>query len=580
LESRLFFQHTCFFNIFTGIVFIPPKDEILKKEILFNDNYLCFIIFNQFNPSFMNIKRNPAGRLVYWVVVFASVFYGCKKYIFDEITLKPEFGIRLFNGTVSLTDIMNYENDSLNYLYEGEDNLMYLHFEKNLTNKTTKDFFRSIYEKDTIIDYTIPLDFVEFFYEIETSLNAKVPFVENFNIYKIDSIRLDSCLLMIELIADANNFDTLSLEIPSFFYSQGDPVLIEFSREEYQAQKTVDLTNGTLYLEPTNFSSGLVDIKLHLKFSKKGEISVKIPTLKMYLYDLRINSIHGRFGNRLEPIEESVPLFDSLPIFEEYIQNEAVFLDINNPEIYLFFKNGFNFPFVLQNLNLQAGTPYFKEEIRGLPHSVYVEAGNNGNLGYGQEKFSYKTNIENVLGRMPDNLYFSGEIVLNPEDRETLNSITKNDTLFLGIKGDIPLNLQVSEIVFRQVVDSVNLENILNDFVEAVKFNASFKNNLPVNISAQIFFINETGLTVSQAFKEPLEIQSGNQDAEQYFETELSNEFEGEELDAIRNSKLLVELKFLTAINGQSSMVRFLSTQNISFDFYVFGKTKFEINNE
>jgi hypothetical protein len=300
----------------------------------------------------------------------------------------------------------------------------------------------------------------------------------------------------------------------------------------------------------------------------------------MYLYDLRINSIHGRFGNRLDPIDESVALFDSLPIFEEYIQNEAVFLDINNPEIYLFFKNGFNFPFVLQNLNLQAGNPYFREEITGLPPSVYVDAGNNGNLGYGQEKFSFKTNIENVLGRMPDSLYFYGETLLNPEDRETLNSITKNDTLFLGIKGDIPLNLQVSEIVFRQVIDSVNLENILKDFVEAVKFNASFKNNLPVNISAQIFFINETGLAVSQAFKEPLEIQSGNQDEEQYFETELSNEFEGEELDAIRNSKLLVELKFLTANNGQNSMVRFLSTQDISFDFYIFGKTKFEINSE
>ena len=528
----------------------------------------------------MFFKRNfPITLFLIWL--FAGVvFNGCKKYVFNELTLKPEFGVRLFNGKLSLTDILKFENDSLNYLYEGADNLMYLHFEEIIGTTTAEDFFREIYKKDTAIDYTIPMEFVEYFYEIETDLNAKVPFDEDFDIYKIDSIRLDSCVLMIEMIADVNNFDTLSIEIPSFFDSQGNAVIIEFSAEEHHARKTVDLTNGTLYLEPANFSSGLVDIRLHLKFSKKGEITVKSPTLKMYLYDLRINSIHGRFGNRLDPIDQSVALFDSLPFIEEYIQNETVFIDINNPEIFLFFKNGFNFPFVLQNLNLHAGNSYFREEIRGLPPSVNVDAGNNGNYGYGQEKFSYKTNIENVLGRMPDSLYFFGETVLNPEDRETLNSITKNDTLFLGIKGDIPLNLQVSEIVYQQVIDSLDLENILKDFVEAVKFNASFKNNLPVNISAQIFFINEAGERISQAFKEPLEIQSGNQDAEQYFETELSNEFEREDLDAIRKCNLLVELKFLTAKNGQSAMVRFLTTQNISFDFYVFGKTKFEINSE
>lgn len=563
-----------------GIDFFIPKDEFYKKGILFTGSYLCFIIFNQFNPSFMYFKRNFPVTLFLICLFAAAVLNGCKKYVFNEITLKPEFGVHLFNGKFSLTDIMKFENDSLNYLYEGADNLMYLHFEEIIGNTTAEDFFREIYKKDTAIGYTIPMEFVKYFYEIETDLDAKVPFDEEFDIYKIDSIRLDSCVLMIEMLADPNNFDTLSIEIPSFFDGQGNPVLIEFSAEEYQAQKTVDLNNGTLYLEPANFSSGLVDIKLHLKFSKKGEITVKNPALNMYLYDLRIKSFHGRFGNRLDPINQSFALFDSLPIIEEYIQNESVFIDIKNPEIFLFFKNGFNFPFVLQNLNLQAGNPYFKEEIKGLPPSVYADAGNNGNYGYGQEMFSHKTNIENVLGRMPDSLYFYGETVLNPGDKETVNSITKNDTLFLGIKGDIPLNLQVSEIVYQQVIDSVNLENILKDFVEAVKFNASFKNNIPVNTSAQIYFINKSGEKISRAFKEPLEIQSGNQGTEQYFETELSNEFEGEELDAIRKCNLLVELKFLTARNGQSSMVRFLSTQNISFDFYAFGKTKFEINSE
>lgn len=510
----------------------------------------------------------------------AAVFYGCKKYVFNELTLKPEFGIRLFNATVSLTDIMKYENDSLNYLYEGADNLMHLHFENILDTTTARDFFKEIYEKDTAINYTIPMDFVEYFYEIKTDLDAKVPFDEEFDIYKIDSIRLDSCVLMMEMIADPNNFDTLSIEIPSFFDGHGNPVIIEFSADEYHAQKTVDLNNGTLYLEPANFSSGLVDIKLHLRFSKKGEISIKRPALKMYLYDLRIKSFHGRFGNRRDTIIQSVELFDSASSIKQYIQNESVFIDIHLPEIFLFFKNGFNFPFVFQNLKLHAGTAYFKEEVKGLPPSVYVEAGNNGNFGFGQEMFSYKTNIENVLGRLPDSVYFYGETVLNPGDKETVNSISKDDTLLLGIKGDIPLNLQVSEIVYQQLIDSLNLENILKDFVEAVKFNASFKNNLPVNISAQIFFINEMGQRFSQAFKEPLEIQSGNPDTEQYFETELSNEFEGEMLNAIRKSNLLVELKFLTGNNGKNSMVQFLSTQNISFDFFVFGKTKFEFNNE
>lgn len=510
----------------------------------------------------------------------ATVFYGCKKYVFNELTLTPEFGIRLFNAKVSLTDIMKYENDSLNYLYEGAGNLMYLHFEKILDTTTAKDFFKDIYKKDTAINYTIPMDFVENFYEIKTDLEAKVPFDEEFDIYQIDSIRLDSCVLMIEMIADPNNFDTLSIEIPSFFDRHGNPVIIEFSTEEHHAQKTVDLNNGTLFLEPANFSSGLVDLKLHLKFSKKGEIAIKRPALKMYLYDLRIKSFHGRFGNRRDIINQTVGLLESTSSIKQYIQNESVLLDIYMPEIFLFFNNGFNFPFVLQNLKLHAGNPYFIEEVKGLPPSVYVEAGNNGSFGYGQEMFSYKTNIENVLGRLPDSIYFYGETVLNPGDKETVNSITKNDSLFLGLKGDIPLNLQVSEIVYQRLNDSVKLENILKTFVEAVKFNATFKNNLPVNISAQLFFVDETGQRISQAFKEPLEIQSGNPDTEQYFETELSNEFEGEMLNAIRKSNLLVELKFLTANNGKNSMVRFLSTQNISFDFFVFGKTKLELNNE
>jgi len=509
-------------------------------------------------------------------VLFSSIlFYACKKYKFNEITLTPELGIHLFKANISASELLNSRKDSAIYIYEDEDNLLHLSFEQVIDTITANDFFENFYQKDTLINDTIPLELFRDFYEVTIDLEAKVSFTEELDIYKIDSIRLDSCVLMLEMHTDSNFMDSVAIEIPSFFDKNGDHVKFEFSAAEYQAKKTVNLDNGTIYLEPSFYTNGLVPLKLHLKFSKKGDINVEYPNIRMFLYDLKINSFYGRFGNRKDTITESAPFIDSM----QFIQNDSVFININQPEIYLYFKNGFNFPFDFQNLNIQAGSPRHKQNVEGLPQSIYVSAGSNGMLGYGEEKLSASTNIEEVIGSFPDSIYFYGETLMNPGNKEEANSITNADSMFLGMKGDLPLNLKISEVIYQRKLDSVNMENILRDFIEAVKFNAEFKNNLPVNISAQLYFLNDDENIITQAFKSPLEIKSGDPENDQHFETELSNEFSGQILDEIRTSQPMIEVKFLTA-EGDEKMAQFLSTQNIGFDFYVFGKTRFELSNE
>ncbi len=184
------------------------------------------------------------------------------------------------------------------------------------------------------------------------------------------------------------------------------------------------------------------------------------------------------------------------------------------------------------------------------------------------------SNIENIIGQFPEKIYYYAETYLNPTDKEASNSISVNDSLFLGIKGDLPLNLKMSEITYRQNFDSVLVGNNIKDVAESIKFRAKFTNNLPVKLSAQIYFIDNFNMRFAEAFKEPLLIQPANNQVEQYFETELSNEFNGDLLDKILNSKMQVELSFQTFSHENNSMVQLLSTQNISFDIYVFAQTK------
>ncbi len=94
---------------------------------------------------------------------------------------------------------------------------------RNLDTTTAYDFFEDFYKEDTILNGVIPLGFVNDFYEITTDLNAKISFDDQIDIYKIDSILLDSGVLMASLYTDQNNFDSLDIEIPTFFDENGKP---------------------------------------------------------------------------------------------------------------------------------------------------------------------------------------------------------------------------------------------------------------------------------------------------------------------------------------------------------------------
>lgn len=517
-------------------------------------------------------KKRISGIII-TLLALVFAFMACKKYVYNAFILTPEVGVHLLKGNVHLSDLIKVENDSTVYFYEDKNQLMHLVFNRNLDTTTAADFFQDFYKQDTIINGVIPLGFVNDFYEITTNLDAKISFDDKIDIYKIDSILLDSGTLMASLYADPNNFDSLDIEIPTFFDKNGNPVELSFSSEDFQSNKTLDLTNGIIYMEPAANSSGLVNIKLHMKFSKKGKINIQNPQLQIYLYGLRINTFYGRFGDRKDTIESSAGFIEPI----KYIQNEWVRFDIKQPEIYLFFKNGFNIPFNFKNLQLSAGNSWYERQaVTGLPGLIRVSAATENKYGYGEEMVQPSSNIEDIIGQFPENIYYYAETYLNPTDKEASNSLSVNDTLFLGIKGDLPLNMKVSEINYRQLIDSVSVGDKIKDLAESVKFRATFSNNLPVKLSAQIYFIDEFNQRFAEAFKQPLTILPSDDEQQQYFETELSNEFSGDLLDKILGSPMLLELQFETFANGSNAMVQFLSNQNISFDVYVYAETKIE----
>lgn len=516
-------------------------------------------------------KRIFRGITVLIVIIFS--FVACKKYAFDAFIFTPEVGIHLLKGNVYLSDLVKIKKDSTLSFYEDENQLMHLVFERNVDTTTAYDFFEDFYKEDTILNGVIPLAFVNDFYEITTDFDAKISFDDQIDIYKMDSILLDSGVLMASLYTDPNNFDSLDIEIPTFFDKNGKPIELSFSSDDFQSKKSVNLTNGIIYLEPAANSSGLVNIKLHMKFSKKGTLSVPNPQIQISLYDLKISNFYGRFGDRIDTIQNSSNFIERL----KYIQNESVQLDIKQPEIYLYFRNGFNIPFNFKNLQLSAGNSWYdRQTVTGLPDLIRVSAGTEEKPGYGEEMLQPSSNIENIIGHFPEKIYYYVETYLNPTDKEASNSISKNDSLFLGIRGDLPLNLKISEVTYRQNFDSVQVDDNIKDVAEAIKFRAKFTNNLPVKLTAQIYFVNNFNVRFAEAFKEPLLIEPANNGNEQYFETELSNEFSGELLNEIFDSKMQVELKFQTFTNGSNSTVQLLSTQNISFDVYVYTETKIE----
>jgi hypothetical protein len=510
------------------------------------------------------------------LVLFLLIYFvtACKKYVYNAFILTPEVGIHLLKGNIYLSDLMKIDTSSSISFYEDENQLMHLVFEQNVDTITAVSFFDEFYSEDTLINDFIPLDFVNDFYEITTDLDARISFDDQIDIYKMDSIKLDSGTLMASLFADPNNFDSLIIEIPTFFDELGNPVMLNFSSKDFQSQKEASLTNGIIYLEPAANSSGLVNIKLHMKFSKKGRITIQKPKLQIYLYNLKINTFYGRFGDKENNINNSTGFIDKL----DYFQNESFVLDINQPEIYLFFKNDFNIPFSFINLKLNAGNSWNKQSVTGLPKLINVSASTEEERGYGQEMLLPSTNIENIFGQFPDSIFLSGEYYLNPENKETLNTVCINDSLFFGIKGDLPLNLKISEITYQQYFDSVFTINKIKDIAESIKFRATFKNNLPVKLSARIYFVDQYKTIFAEGFKKPLSIQPAS-NKELYFETDLSNEYSGVLLDKILSSSVLVELKIETFSDGENAMVKFLSTQHISFDLYLYAETRIESPN-
>lgn len=508
-------------------------------------------------------------RLSFSILGVFILFSSCQE--FDPVKVEPAFGLPILTTDLSLTDFLHEENDSNLYMYADEENLMHFRFSQFL-DTFTMDYLVGDLLEDTIIDEYISLDFLNMFYNTSINLEAEANFLDSIDVTQIDSIKLDAGFFSAQLYVDRNSFDTLSIVVPSFRSKTGDSLKLCFNVNNYDVVQNIDLSNWDLNFTPAENTAGLIKLKLMCRVSRKGPVLVDTPFLKLNLHGLEIKSFYGKLGNYTELIDESES-FPSFEIDEEL--NGSVNFDINQPDLSLVVRNGFNVPVQVEGLELKMINKSDTTDITGLPEDVFVGAGNANSYEETKALIASSTNIENAIAEFPEEFVLKGVIRTNPDDSDNVNSITDTDTIFVGVEGDIPLDITLSEVVMQDTVLADLSEELAFD-LEALKFLVSVKNSFPIDLMVEIWALDNNNQFVSNILNTPFTISS-NYPAEQSLEERYTNEFIGDELDNVLECKKMVfRISAQTKNSEYSEAVKFKSTQAIHISMVGFAKLLLE----
>lgn len=434
-------------------------------------------------------------KLQYYLIgsgLFLLILGGCTKFdeLFnfsnlDGIEGTSSWGIPVINAKYSIGELIQL-SDSLEYIQiapDGSISLSYT-FEKEQIIQAS-DFLKvnnQVFNTPYIINPNRISN--------STSIEQHVfPLSFDNEFMKILSASIKSGTIEINVTNNMEQQYYCKLTTPNIKTASGSNLSITFSPS--QLHHTIDLSNYTIL--PGENNTGEFNVEV-------GVINNGItPTLDHYdlnvsmtLTNFTIRSVYAKIAPYEIPFNES---FDFDISSDQYGADITVY----KPKLFISTKNSF-----LINGKIQIDTAAFSGE--NLYSSIISNAPTNINIPIAPT--AYQTNQVNAFNSINVNtnynkIHLSGVAILNPNGFDAgVVRIDENSEISLKIKAEIPLDMKISNTFYADTIP-FDLNDLLKDipladlkFIDTLAFRATFESSLPVNVYAQVYFLDTNTNTI------------------------------------------------------------------------------------
>lgn len=306
---------------------------------------------------------------------------------------------------------------------------------------------------------------------------------------KILSANIKSGTIVINVTNNMEQQYYCKLTTPNIKTASGTNLSITFSPS--QLNHTIDLSNYTIL--PGENNTGEFNVEV-------GVINNGItPTLDHYdlnvsmtLTNFTIRSVYAKIAPYEIPFNES---------FDFDISSDAYGADVTvyKPKLFISTKNSF-----LINGNIQIDTAAFSGD--NLYSSIITNAPANINIPI--SPITFQTDQVNAFGSINVNtnynkVHLSGVAILNPNGFDAgVIRIDENSEISLKIKAEIPLDMKITNTFYADTIP-FDLNDLLKDipmahlrFIDTLAFRATFESSLPINVHAQLYFLDTNTNTI------------------------------------------------------------------------------------
>lgn len=411
----------------------------------------------------------------------------------EVISGDAEFAIPLVTATTKVEDLVD-NFDDLTFLEIDPDGVIRLRYIGDVLTQTADTFL--IAARDSVPPLIPIIDTV-----------FQLPFSSP-NQLEVDKAIYKRGRVSVAVQSDHVGPVDLTVSLPQAT-KDGQPLTIHFPFEGPTESPFFDIIfseNEGIYVDMPGYVLEPVDGDIFLKYDARdinGERLI-LDTILLYSEDIYFGYLEGFLGQSTHRGSQDTIEID---FFDNWIQGDVYF---EEPEIFINIENSFGMParssidtfdiLTADGLRKKLVSTFIDDTGIDFPYPTEVGEVATKTFAFNKDN----SNIDEVLGSRPIALDYKVDAIMNPDQNTDIRGfITDSSYYNIQVEVDLPLYARASGFA---VTDTFEVD--FSDYNDAKKAELKIisDNGMPLDIDAQIYFLNSEKEAVDSLFLRPEKI--------------------------------------------------------------------------
>jgi len=483
------------------------------------------------------IKKGFFLFLLSWIS-----FLGCDMYDFNDPWTKitdAEYAIPLINSKITVESALSGQDPGLDIQFD-EDGTIVLKYSSELLRKQAVEIFK-------------PIVFPAALYFIDSMLQIRFDQLGNYNVQK-GTIRGDS--IRFSFTSHFNEPVQINVSIPEAYDITG-----TFSKT-ITIQPNSTLITPLYSLRGYNFNSPNNHLTFRYDARKPNGERVLLDNAHFQFTYFLFEFVQGYLGQNIQKLNQEI----SVNIFNQW---KSGLLEFADPKVTVKMDNSFGFPVkaLIESFEItQLGGQTVKLESTIFDNDIYFDYPKLNEIGQVKTtEFNFdktNSNFATAFNQKLTGVNYKIDAIVNPEDDPSFVGFYSHSSYYLlSVSVELPLIFKAENFRIEQEIDFEspvkNLEEV-GDF----EIKSYITNLFPVDVFAQLYFMDNNGLTIDSLFtggemhfKAGIVNQDGSVSPGEIAEPEFIR-FGSERKNLLSNSKKVLAKIRMSTTGSQNSYIR------------------------